>query len=89
MVGRRLLQVKGVVEEVEEEAGSNASLRRHSNKGRGRRRQSRCSRRQPKHLQPARVTGTGESPMIGCMMGSKRRHLKAGRWKGVILARAG
>jgi hypothetical protein len=53
VVGRRLLQVEGVVKEVEEEVGSNAILRRHSHKGRGRRRQSRCSRRQPKLLQLA------------------------------------
>lgn len=45
--------MEGVVEEVEEEVGSNASLRRHSHKGRGRRRQSRCSQRQPKLLQLA------------------------------------
>ena len=78
--------------EEEEEAveeGSNASLRRHCPKGPGRRRQRRCSQRQPKLLRQARVTGSGKSLMIGCMTESRKRLLIAGRWKRVMLARAG
>jgi hypothetical protein len=69
--------VAEVVEEEEEEAGSSASPRRHCPKGPGRRRQRRCSQRQPKLLRQARVTGSGKRLMI------------AGRWKRVMLARAG
>ena len=81
--------VAEVVEEEAEEAGSSASPRRHCPKGPGRRRQRRCSQRQPKLLRQARVTGSGKSLMIGCMTESRKRLLIAGRWKRVMLARAG
>jgi hypothetical protein len=81
-------QLAEVVEEEEEEAGSSASPRRHYSKGPGRRRQRRCSQRQPKLLRQARVTGSGKR-MIGCMTESRKRLMIAGRWERVMLARAG